>query len=274
MDSHNDTPSVITRRNFLITAGALALSGCMKHSGLSVLNNERESLEDDSFVLIEGGEFIMGSNSKGDNHPAHRVRLNRFLINKYEVTNAQYMAFCEATGHRKPEFWGMSRYRSGSEYPDHPVIGVSWQDAAKYAKWSGGRLPTEAEWEYAARGGLVGKEFPNGDTISPSDGNYWHSKLGGPVRVGSYKPNGYGLFDMLGNVVEWVQDYYDRDYYALSPVLNPKGPDKGKFRVIRGGGWHTGPTCNRVYFRNALPTNWLDFNVGFRCTKDMPSSKS
>ena len=97
-------------------------------------------------------------------------------------------------------------------------------------------------------------------------------KLGGPIRVGSYKPNGYGLFDMMGNVVEWVQDYYDRDYCASSPVHNPKGPDEGKFRVIRGGGWHTGPSCNRVFFRNALPVNWLDFNVGFRCAKDAPSS--
>jgi iron(II)-dependent oxidoreductase len=271
-DLHDDTVSVLSRRDLLIAAGMLSISGCMNRAQQTAIEGGPDDTGANPFVLIEGGEFVMGSKSKGDNNPAHRVKLDRFLINKYEVTNAQYFEFCRATGHRQPEFWGMSKYRSGPDYPDHPVIGVSWQDAVKYAKWAGGRLPTEAEWEYAARGGLAGKDYPNGDTLSPADGNYWHSKSGGTVRVGSYQPNGFGLFDMLGNVVEWVQDYYDRDYYASSPVNNPKGPAEGKFRVIRGGGWHSGPSCNRVHFRNALPANWIDFNVGFRCAKDAPTS--
>jgi formylglycine-generating enzyme required for sulfatase activity len=264
----NDTVPVVTRRDFLIAASLLPLSGCIHYSQQPMVESGRDDVAYNPFVLIEGGEFVMGSDLKGDHSPAHRIRLDSFAINKYEVTNAQYLKFCNATAHRLPEFWGMPQYRCGPDYPHHPVVGISWQDAVDYAKWSGARLPSEAEWEYAARGGLVGKKFPNGNTISPAEGNYSNSKLGGSVRVGNYKPNGYGLFDMAGNVVEWLFDRYDCDYYAQSPVHNPKGPSKGKFRVIRGGGWHSGPTCNRVFFRNALPANWLDFNVGFRCVKD------
>jgi formylglycine-generating enzyme required for sulfatase activity len=111
--------------------------------------------------------------------------------------------------------------------------------------------------------------YPNGDTLNPSNGNYSESNKRGPVAVGSYLPNGFGLHDMQGNVGEWVSDFYDGKYYSSSPSANPQGPSMGKFRVIRGGGWHTGPSCNRVYYRNALPPNWVDFNVGFRCAKDI-----
>ena len=110
--------------------------------------------------------------------------------------------------------------------------------------------------------------YPNGEMLHPSDGNYTKSDKGGPVPVGSYPLNGFGLYDMQGNIVEWILDFYDRNYYSSNPSVNPQGPSSGKFRVIRGGGWHSGPYCNRVYYRNALPPNWVDFNVGFRCTKD------
>jgi sulfatase modifying factor 1 len=226
-------------------------------------------------VLIPGGEFIMGSGLDRDHGPAHRVAIRSFLIDKVQVTNARYVGFCQATGHRLPAFWGIDKFRSGPGYPDHPVVGVSWRDANDYAAWCGKRLPTEAEWEYAARGGLVGKNYPHGDTLDPSHGNWIRSGLGGPVAVGSDAPNGYGLYDMQGNVVEWVWDLYDPYYYAVSPRVDPRGPEPSNlrpeavlFRVIRGGGWHSGPYCNRVYYRNALPANWLDFNVGFRCARD------
>lgn len=226
---------------------------------------------EEELILIPSGDFLMGSDTEGDHSPTHIVRLDSFYMDKYEVTNAQYLKFCEATDHHLPEFWGMKEFRSGPDFPDHPVIGVSWQDAVEYANWRGKRLPTEAEWEYAARGGLVGKNYPHGDAVDPSHGNYAKSEKGGPVEVGSYAANGYGLYDMHGNVVEWVSDYYDGDYYFSGPSVNPQGPKSGKFRIIRGGGWHSGPYCSRVYFRNALPANWVDFNVGFRCVKDVES---
>ncbi|UCF79419.1 MAG: formylglycine-generating enzyme family protein [Candidatus Eiseniibacteriota bacterium] len=220
-------------------------------------------------VVIPGGEFLMGSDGEGDHAPAHRVRIDSFCMDKYEVTNAQYAAFCQETGRKMPEFWGMGRFRSGPDFPDHPVTGVSWRDAEAYAEWCGKRLPTEAEWEYAARGGLEGKAFPYGDTADSTLANYTKSGEGGTVAVGSYPANGFGLHDMAGNVSEWVSDYYDGEYYGESPSDNPKGPEEGKFRVFRGGGWHSGPSCTRVFYRNALPTNWVDFNVGFRCAKDL-----
>ena len=224
-------------------------------------------------VLIPGGEFVMGAQGKGDHYPPHTIHLDSFYLDKYEVTNAQYLAFCNQTGSRLPEFWGMAEFRSDPEHPNHPVVGVSWKEAKAYAEWAGKRLPTEAEWEYAARGGLVGKTYPHGDELDPGVGNYWQwdvlrSTGEGLVPVGSYPPNRYGLYDMAGNVAEWVADAYGEDYYKTSPPDNPKGPDKGRFRVIRGGGWHSGPTCNRVYYRNALPANWRDFNVGFRCAQE------
>jgi iron(II)-dependent oxidoreductase len=207
----------------------------------------------------------MGSDSAGDHCPAHRVRLAAFRIDRFQVTNARYLQFCESTGHRLPFFWEMTGFRCGHAHPDHPVVGVSWSDAVAFAAWCGKRLPTEAEWECAARGGLAGKAYPRGDALGPTDGNYTKSGLGGPVAVGSYPPNGLGLYDMQGNVVEWVADWYAPDAYGSSTRSNPQGPASGRFRVIRGGGWHSGAFCNRVYYRNALPPNWLDFAVGFRC---------
>lgn len=233
----------------------------------------------DNIVLILGGEFRMGSDSEMDHGPAHRVQISSFYMERYEVTNAKYHSFCQASGHRLPAFWGMETFRSGPEFPQHPVIGVSWQDAVAYAAWNGKRLPTEAEWEYAARGGLVGKNYPNSDTLNPSDGNYKESVKGGPVEVGSYPENGFSLHDMLGNVVEWVWDYYNENYYTSGIMTDPKGPEcvenrpePVRFRVIRGGGWHSGAYCSSVFYRNALPANWVDFNVGFRCAKDQETA--
>ena len=217
-----------------------------------------------TMVLIPGGRFYMGSETEDDTRPVHAVRIDSFYIDEHEVTNAQYHRFCLETGHRLPEFWGMERYHCGSGFPDYPVVGVSWYDAQKYATWAGKRLPTEAEWEYAARGGLDRRHFPAGDDLDSTLANY---KSAGTVPVAEYPPNGYGLYDMAGNVVEWVEDYYG--YYTESPEDNPVGPEKGKFHVIRGGGWHSGKMCTTVYHRNALIPGWVDFNVGFRCAADV-----
>lgn len=255
------------RREFFVTVTtALVIQKFSLSHGLNQSIENEFKAEKDS-VLIKGGKYLIGSDTKGDHSPAHIVQISDFYIDKYEVTNSKYLKFCKSTGYKLPEFWESSMVRSGPVFPNHPVVGVSWIDAIEYAKWCGKRLPTEAEWEFAARGGLKGRNYPLGDTISPSDGNYTESDKKGPVEVGSYPSNGFALFDMLGNVAEWVWDRYDPDYYTSSPSKDPKGPETGKFHVIRGGGWHTGPLCNRVFFRNALPANWVDFNVGFRCAQ-------
>ncbi len=221
-------------------------------------------------VLIPGGEFLMGKNTAyaSDWQPEHRVALDSFYLDAREVTNAEYLAFCQATGHALPEFWGNNTFKSGPGFPDFPVTGVSSFDAESYAKWAGKRLPTEAEWEYASRGGLAGKNYPFGDQIDSTKANYG-KKFKGIIKVGSFPPNGFGLFDMSGNVWEWTADYYDGGYYNHSPAENPKGPEGGRFRVIRGGSWHSGAMCLQTYFRNGLPASWVDFAVGFRCAKDL-----
>ena len=223
---------------------------------------------DIAFTDIPGGTFRMGGDVEPDHQPVHEVVISAFRLAIHPVTCAQYAGFCAATGHRFPEFWGQDRFHSGPAFPDHPVVGVSWHDVCAFVEWAGVRLPTEAEWEYAARGGLEGKPYPFGDEIDPSKANYSHPETRGTLPVGGFASNGFGLHDMSGNVVEWCADRYDPAYYARSPRESPQGPKTGKHRVIRGGGWHSGPYCNRVYFRNALPANWVDFAVGFRVARE------
>ncbi|MFC1619747.1 formylglycine-generating enzyme family protein [Candidatus Neomarinimicrobiota bacterium] len=224
-------------------------------------------------VLIPSGMYKMGQGKGKDHSPVHRIRINAFYLDMFEVTNMEYQDFCIETGRKLPIFWGMNEFHCGPDYPDYPVVGVSWSDAEAFAAWQGKRLLTEAEWEYAARGGLTGKNYPTGNKIDTTTANYSQKSIvRGTMHIGSYAPNGFGLYDMCGNVAEWVADWYGGDYYSISPAENPQGPDKGKFRVIRGGGWHSGPGCSQVHFRNALPQNWLDFNVGFRCGKDIENN--
>jgi len=228
-----------------------------------------EGFQPTTEVLIPGGEFLMGKPDGKDGLLPHTVRVASFHLDQHEVTNAQYLVFCEATGRKLPIFWELERFRSGPNFPDHPVVGVSNGDAKAYAKWIGRRLPTEAEWEFAARGGLAGKKYDTGDDLPDSSANTKSAKLGGPVAVASFRPNAYGLYDMVGNVREWVSDYYSDSYFAESPEDNPTGPEKGTQRVIKGGGWFSGTGCNRVHVRNALAGSWGDFNVGFRCARDV-----
>ncbi len=246
----------------------LLLLSCAKREEPVVEKTPAPPSEEAEMALIPRGEFLMGKEGHQDFSPQHKVWIDPFYIDKYEVTNAQYFEFCEATDHKLPEFWGLDVYRSGLDHPDHPVVGVSWLDATAYATWRGARLPTEAEWEYAARGGLITRNYSHGDEMDST--LYAPSGFtgdGAPSPVGSFPPNGHGLYDMTRNVAEWVSDWYDYDYYAVSPQRNPTGPGHGKFRGLRGGGWHTGPYCSRVYIRTGLQSNWVDFNVGFRCAK-------
>jgi len=232
-----------------------------------------EGFEPTEQVVILAGEFTMGKTDDDYALKPHRVKLDAFMIDKHEVTNAQYHAFCEATGRKLPVFWGLDRFRSSLDYPDHPIVGVSHGDAKAYAKWCGRRLPTEAEWEYAARGGLEGLSYDRTDTLTAADANTKRSHKDGPVAVGSYPPNGYGIYDTVGNVREWVADYFSEDYFTESPRENPQGPEHSSWRVIKGGGWFSGPGCNSVHVRNALPSSWGDFNVGFRCAGEVTAGK-
>jgi len=222
-------------------------------------------------ALIPGGEYMMGKDSdkERDFSPAHKVIVGSFYIDKHEVTNAEYYKFCQESKYKLPEFWNLDIFRSGLKFPDHTVVGVSWRDAQKYAEWAGKRLPTEAEWEHAARGGLVDNDFPNGKTwdkeSAKKERGLWINRI---EAVGKYQPNRYGLYDMGGNVWEWVADQYAEDYYKSSPVDNPKGSTGRNNRVIRSSSWHSGSMCKKVFYRKGLPSTWVDFAVGFRCVKD------
>ena len=217
-------------------------------------------------VLIPAGEFQMGSNDgEDDETPIHTVYLDAFYMDRYEVTNAQYRKFMKATGHWDPKYWSDPKYNA----PDQPVVGVSWYDAVAYADWAGKRLPTEAEWEKAARGGLTGEKYPWGNEIAHNNANgsgtdgkdEWQYA----APVGSFPPNGYGLYDMAGNSYEWCADPYDGDYYSNSPGCNPTGPRSGRFRALRGGGWMSSPfylrVSSRLYFHPSITLS----NIGFRC---------
>jgi sulfatase modifying factor 1 len=186
-------------------------------------------------ALIPAGEFQMGSNDGEDNEkPIHTVYLDAFHIDIYEVTNAQYKKFMDATGYKAPYYWSYPDYNA----PNNPVVAVRWEDAKAYADWAEKRLPTEAEWEKAARGGLAGKMYPWGNTVTHDNAN--DDGTGGKdvweytSPVGSFAPNGYGLYDMAGNVFEWCADFSDNNYYANSPKSNPTGPASGEYRILRG----------------------------------------
>ena len=252
----------------IVVALSLALAPVAARAGRREVARASAVAADTAMALVPAGVFVMGSEGTGDNSPPHKVRISGFYLDRHEVTNAEYAEFCKATGQDLPFFWGMDAFRCGPGYADHPIIGVCWSEARDYALWRGKRLPTEAEWEYAARGGVAGTKYVGGDRLDSTRVNYLRSNLKGPIAVGSYPPNGYGLYDMAGNVQEWVADRYDADYYRNSPAEDPPGPEKGRFRVIRGGGWFTGPGCMGVGYRLALPSNWADFNVGFRCARD------
>ena len=219
-------------------------------------------------VLVPAGEFWMGSEESDDEKPRHRVHLDAFHIDKYAVTNALYERFMRSTGRQAPAYWNDSKGNS----PTQPVVGVSWHDAEAYCKWAGKRLPTEAEWEKAARG-TDGRKYPWGDQWDSSRANSVESQLGKTTPVGSY-PGGastYGALDMAGNVWQWVADWYDKSYYQRSPERNPRGPESGQYRVLRGGSWLYVPILLRSAHRGDYSrVHRLEFLIGFRCARGFP----
>jgi formylglycine-generating enzyme required for sulfatase activity len=230
-------------------------------------------------ALIPAGEFQMGSeNGNSNEKPVHRVFLDAFYMDVYEVTNARY-ADCVSAGYCEPPKSGESsartRYYDNPVYADYPVIYVTWEMAKMYCEWRSGSLPTEAQWEKAARGGLEQKDYPWGNQSPVCQKgalngarffDYPKCKDTDTTRVGSYKSNGYGLFDMAGNVWELVNDWYQIDYYLSSPGNNPTGPDSGNYKVLRGGAWHTDKGYIRVAYRfHYFQYDHYDSYYGFRC---------
>jgi formylglycine-generating enzyme required for sulfatase activity len=258
-------------------------------------------------VYIPPGEFIMGSNpdeidriwmkfrwpeewkqhTKGE-QPAHRVRVSGFWMYRNNVTVAQYRRFCGATGRSMPTApsWGWIE--------THPIVNVSWEDAKAYCAWAGVRLPYEAEWEYAARGGnsgvggksrtvfVWGDEFPKNKVANLADQSFKKSKdyntnfhLFGEYDdgythtspVGAFPPNGFGLHDMGGNVWQWCEDWSDADYYRDSPAADPHGPSVGRMRVLRGGAFDTTPSITRISRRVSNRPDIRHDEKGFRCVQ-------
>jgi formylglycine-generating enzyme required for sulfatase activity len=231
-----------------------------------VIEWEKDNSE---MALIPAGSFEMGDHLDGMSNalPVHTMELDAFYMDVHEVTVGQFREFVNQSGYKYGGNWAnVAKYSLGDRYP---MVYVSWNDAVAYAKWVGKRLPTEAEWEYAARGGLVGKRYPWGDEISHDDANY--SGTGGKDKwvytapVGSFAANGYGLYDMAGNVYEWCLDRFGSDYYSKSPTKNPPGADIGLTRVLRGGNWAYDSFTLRVANRNNAPPNNWSYPYGFRC---------
>jgi formylglycine-generating enzyme required for sulfatase activity len=252
--------------------------------------------------LVPRGDFTMGTSEEdlAVTSPEHTVYLDSFYIDRHEVTNGQFASFLNAARPSEDKFgkrWQWVVLRSDLEFDERagwwpteilyenggyvafegyeglPVISVSWEAASAYCAWAGKRLPTEAEWEKAARGGLKRKVFPWGNelpTVGMVYGRRWNdNQVPAPVGyVGNYYPNGYGLFDMAGNVWEWCSDWYGADYYKKSPRENPKGPDKGDAKVSRGGSWYNSAFSLRVALRNFTPPDALNDAFGFRCAMD------
>ena len=248
-------------------------------------------------VLIPAGEFEMGrGDGAADERPIHTVYVDAFYMDIHEVTNAEYKKFIDANPQwqkdriaRRLHDGTYLRPWSGNDYPpgrgDYPVNYVSWYAAMAYAKWAGKRLPTEAEWEKAARGGLVGKGYPWGDTVEATDAN--HARyINDIAAVGQYAPNGYGLYDMVGNVWEWCLDEYDSDFYVKSPRTNPfsggtltdiinnfLSVDIDTDRVFRGGCWSDNGLFIRVENRDGGIPMYASVFGGFRCVKPVPSQQ-
>ena len=224
----------------------------------------------EEMVVIPPGPFVRGTNDGGfDEQPQRTIFLDAFSIDRYEVTNHQYLQFVTATGHRKPGL--PSRYaKSGSKVRgvNQPAVYVSWEDAAEYCRWKGKRLPSEAEWEKAMRGS-DGRLWPWGNDEQPHSANWARVQDGHEVsaRVGTFATDKspYGVMDGAGNVIEWVADWYNETYYKDSPEQNPQSPEYGTYRVLRGGGYTTTGLDIRITSRSKMMPDFRDETIGFRC---------
>lgn len=223
-------------------------------------------------IVIPAGEFLMGCETGAQNErPVHRVFVEAFAISSFAVTNRLYRVFVEETAHQTPSGWSDARF----SHPDQPVTAVSWFDASAYCEWLQAttgkrfRLPTEAEWERAARGGFDGKLYTWGDEAPQDQLSYAELWLNGPERVGQRQPNAMGLYDISENVHEWCSDWFNEHYYLDSPSQNPQGPVMGTRRSSRGGSWRHQIKITRVAARSSLPPEFKYSDYGFRCAMSL-----
>ena len=240
----------------------------VKSSGIPIAN---------PMISIPEGEFIMGSDEDGtpsaggpNERPVRRVFLDAYEISQFEITQFQYEAFRKATGHRK----ALSRYVKNIEQlndVNQPAVYVSWLDAEAFCKWNGARLPTEAEWEKAAKGSGQ-KVWPWGDQPASDSANFLGGEDGSAYTafVGSFKKDksSYEIYDMAGNAQEWVADWYEERYYNTASDQNPKGPSTGNTKVLRGGSWNDSHFSGRVTARMKMVPDYRDITAGFRCASN------
>ncbi|MFO0706160.1 MAG: formylglycine-generating enzyme family protein [Nitrospira sp.] len=234
---------------------------------------EPEGVAEAPMVEVPAGEFTMGvdgTQALEDERPAHRVWVDRFAIDVEEVSTARYAAFMRATGRTAPWLWEQVNL---TIHHDRPVIGVDWHDADAYCRWRGKRLPTEVEWEKAARGPDArlypwGHHAPTPELANFALGaRFSYSQVLMPVQSYDAGKSPYGVRQMAGNVWEWVSDWYGANYYERSPDRNPAGPDTGQFRVLRGGSWSDLPKYLLTYGRFKLPPETRNSYTGFRCAR-------
>lgn len=256
---------------------------------------EAENAENSDQVFIPAGPFLMGNSkesSLSDQAPVHQVYLDAYYIDKYEVTVREYERFIIANGYRKRKFWTKEGWdyiqqnqvqgylSTGHPYavgvnhklysgPNQPVIGISWYEADAYCRWAGRRLPTEAEWEKAARG-QEGFLYPWGNEMNFANISHLVTNGKRTIPVGSLSGGAspYSVMDMAGNVWEWCSDWYDESYYSRSPPQNPQGPTTGAYRILRGGSWGSTRLQLQSTYRSYNNPVHKDFNIGFRCAKD------
>jgi len=250
---------------FLAIIVQLALSQQTNVPPGQARENPKDGLK---YVWIPPGTFMMGC-SPGDNEcaddekPAHQVTITKgFWIGQVEVTVGAYKRFAEATGRQMPD---APNFNTGWAKENMPIVNVTWDDAHAYCGWLGGRLPTEAEWEYAARGGSTETRYGNVDESA------WYAKnsAGRTHDVAQKRANRLGLYDMLGNVLEWVNDWYDQNYYQHSPSQDPAGPTSGRNPVLRGGSWLDPVSDVRLSGRSTISATVRSNNLGFRCAQEV-----
>ena len=304
-------PRVVGILAWLLSVGAPSIEAAeQSDSSNRDMSSEITGKDGAAMLLIPAGDFMMGSSEgRDDEQPVHRVSLDAFYLDKYEVTNALFQKFVEksnyeTTAERQGRAAGVTpdgewdiisganwlRPEGGetvfeSNRAEHPVVSISWYDADAYCRWVDKRLPTEAEFEYASRAGTrtiywwgdgspgsrrvaniadesSKRRFPSLPIMEGYDDGYERT-----APVGSFDPNPWGLYDMIGNVWEWTADWYAEDYYRNSPERNPIGPLSGQYKVLRGGSWHNGPLGVRAAYRRSSQPAYPYDHIGCRCAK-------